>query len=150
MLSWTCHLIELFLGFQKIIMPLKLDAPSPSYDQSKELRYNYTLLYNHVTHVLWSQDCFCYTRIKHTLPSTPPAPRSHGDTASCRKVLQRASNSASDDPEMVCEALLQFERESGDLESFEGALVRCEAQLDRVRARREKVCVCVCVCVCGQ
>ncbi|XP_064398817.1 squamous cell carcinoma antigen recognized by T-cells 3-like isoform X3 [Halichondria panicea] len=64
--------------------------------------------------------------------------RSHGDTASCRKVLQRASNSASDDPEMVCEALLQFERESGDLESFEGALVRCEAQLDRVRARREK------------
>ena len=76
----------------------------------------------------------------HPLPS---APRSHGDTASCRKVLQRASNSASDDPEMVCEALLQFERESGDLESFEGALVRCEAQLDRVRARREKVCVCV-------
>ncbi len=55
-------------------------------------------------------------------------------------MLQRAANSASDDPELVCQALLQFERESGDLASFEGALGRCEAQLGRVKERREKVC----------
>ena len=67
-------------------------------------------------------------------------------------------NSASDDPERVCEAFLQFEREQGSLDSFEAALEKCSAQLKRVRERREVVScfnhswekgrrVCVCVCV---
>ena len=67
--------------------------------------------------------------------------RNYGDTELCRKLLQRAVNSASDDPERVCEALLQFEREEGDLASYEAALERCAAQMRRVGERREKVCV---------
>ena len=50
-----------------------------------------------------------------------------------------AINSASDDPEGVCEAMLQFEREHGSLETFEVALEKCSAQLKRVRERREIV-----------
>jgi hypothetical protein len=57
----------------------------------------------------------------------------------CRKVFQMAINSASDDPEAVCEAFLQFEREHGSLETFEAALEKCSAQLKRVRERKEKV-----------
>ena len=52
-------------------------------------------------------------------------------------------NSASDDPEGVCRALLEFEREVGSLENYEGAMERCAAQLRRVRGRREKVRSCV-------
>ena len=57
----------------------------------------------------------------------------------CRKVFQMGINSASDDPERVCEAMLQFEREHGSLETFEAALDKCSAQLKRVRERREIV-----------
>ena len=45
-------------------------------------------------------------------------------------------NSASDDPEKVCEAMLQFEREHGSLETFEAALDKCSAQLKRIGERR--------------
>ena len=62
-----------------------------------------------------------------------------GDVEACRKILQRAVNSASDDPEGVCQALLEFEREVGSLDSYEGAMERCVAQLRRVKERREKV-----------
>ena len=61
-------------------------------------------------------------------------------------------NSASDDPEGTCQALLEFEREVGSLESYEGAMERCAAQLRRVKERREKVregVWCVYVRVCG-
>ena len=49
----------------------------------------------------------------------------------------------------MCQALLEFEREVGSLESYEGAMERCAAQLRRVKERREKVreggwCVRVC------
>ena len=57
----------------------------------------------------------------------------------CRKVFQMGINSASDDPERVCEAMLQFEREHGSLETFEAALDKCSAQLKRVKERRELV-----------
>ena len=57
----------------------------------------------------------------------------------CRKVFQMGINSASDDPESVCEAMLQFEREHGSLETFEAAMEKCSAQLKRVRERREMV-----------
>ena len=50
-----------------------------------------------------------------------------------------AINSASDDPESVCEAMLQFEREHGSLETFEAAMEKCSAQLKRVKERREMV-----------
>ena len=48
-------------------------------------------------------------------------------------------NSASDDPEGVCQALLEFEREVVSLESYEGVMERYAAQLRRVKERREKV-----------
>ena len=37
------------------------------------------------------------------------------------------------------ERLLQFEREEGDLASYEAAREKCAAQLKRVKERREKV-----------
>ena len=89
--------------------------------------------------------------LTHSLTRTHiPTSRRYGDEAACRKLLQRSVNSASDDPECVCEALMQFEREVGTLESFELAQERCRAQIKRVGERREKVCVreSVYVCVC--
>lgn len=64
--------------------------------------------------------------------------RTYGDLAVCRKLLQRAVNSASDDSEKVCDELLQFEREQGTLETFESAVKRCDSQLQRVQERKEK------------
>ena len=100
--------------------------------------------------------------------------RTYGDLQKCRKLLLRAVNSASDDAEMVCDTLLQLEREQGcmtscvssagdclvelswlmlfsvcsfvclfvlgTLETFEAALDRCSAQLQRIKERKEKVC----------
>ena len=40
--------------------------------------------------------------------------RSCRDIKKCRKVLQRAVQSASDNPEIVIQALLSFEREEGE------------------------------------
>ena len=54
-------------------------------------------------------------------------------------MLIRGVNSASDDPELVTNTLLQFEREEGDLASYETAREKCTAQLKRVEERREKV-----------
>ena len=51
-------------------------------------------------------------------------------------------NSASDDPELVMETLLQFEREEGDLASYEAAREKCTAQLKRLEKRKEKVNTC--------
>ena len=65
--------------------------------------------------------------------------REIGHYEECRKVFQMAINSASDDPESVCKAVLQFERERGSLDTFETALEKCSAQLKRVRERREVV-----------
>ena len=73
-----------------------------------------------------------------------PSQHSHthreiGHYDECRKVFQMAINSASDAPENVCEAMLQFERERGSLDTFETALKKCSAQLKRVKERREIV-----------
>ena len=63
----------------------------------------------------------------------------YGDPEQCRKILHRAVNSASDDPEVVIETLLQFEREEGDLESYEASLEKCASQLKRLAERTERV-----------
>lgn len=57
----------------------------------------------------------------------------------CRKLFHKAVNSVTDDPQRVCEAYLQFEREEGSLEHFEAALCRTASQTERLRERREKV-----------
>ena len=88
----------------------------------------------------WS--CECSKQICHE-PSSKSFPfvvSSHyGNVELCRKILNRGVNSASDDPELMVERLLQFEREEGDLGSFETALVKCASQMRRVEERREKV-----------
>ncbi|KAJ7387452.1 positive regulation of histone deubiquitination [Desmophyllum pertusum] len=45
----------------------------------------------------------------------------------------------SDNPEMVIQALLSFEREEGTLEDWDAAFSRCRVQLLRVNERRQKV-----------
>ena len=71
---------------------------------------------------------------RHSLHSL----RHCGDVEARRKILQHAVNSASDDPEGVCWALLEFEREVGTQESYEGAVERCAAQLRRVKGGRKR------------
>ena len=63
----------------------------------------------------------------------------NGSLEKCRRLFQLAVNSASDDPQRVCEAFLQFEREVGTLETFEVALTRTASQMERVKERLEKV-----------
>ena len=95
---------------------------------------------NHV--YILSLQSFIHTHYTLTHAHTHTHTHTHrycGDIEACRKILQRAVNSASDDPEGVCQALLEFEREVGSLESYEGAMERCAAQLRRVKERREKV-----------
>lgn len=65
--------------------------------------------------------------------------RSCRDIKKCRKILQRAVQSASDNPEMVIQALLSFEREEGTLEDWDAAFSKCRVQLLRVNERRQKV-----------
>lgn len=60
------------------------------------------------------------------------------DVKKCRKILLRAVQSASDNPEMVIQALLSFEREEGTLEDWDAAFSKCRLQLLRVNERRQK------------
>lgn len=64
--------------------------------------------------------------------------RSCRDVKKCRKVLQRAVQSASDNPEIVVQALLSFEREEGTLGDWDAAFSKCRVQLLRVNERRQK------------
>jgi len=42
--------------------------------------------------------------------------RAYGDTAECRKVLQQAINSVSDDIELLYDSLLELEQDKGGVE----------------------------------
>uniref|UniRef100_A0A914X447 Squamous cell carcinoma antigen recognized by T-cells 3 n=1 Tax=Plectus sambesii TaxID=2011161 RepID=A0A914X447_9BILA len=64
--------------------------------------------------------------------------RQAGDVEHARKLLLRAVNSVSDYPEVVCHALLQFEREEGTLNDLDAATARIDAQLARVAERRRQ------------
>ncbi|CAG2237408.1 SART3 [Mytilus edulis] len=64
--------------------------------------------------------------------------RCYGDNKHCRKLLQRALNSVSDWPESIVDAFINFEREEGDLEQYESALSKCNAQMDRIKERRKQ------------
>ncbi|XP_038059123.1 squamous cell carcinoma antigen recognized by T-cells 3-like isoform X2 [Patiria miniata] len=64
--------------------------------------------------------------------------RSYGDPKHCRKILHRAITAVSDYPECLFEALINFEREEGTFETWEGALKRVETQMVRVNAMRAK------------
>ncbi|WAR03245.1 SART3-like protein [Mya arenaria] len=64
--------------------------------------------------------------------------RQFGDAKHCRKVLQRALNSVSDWPESIVDAFINFERLEGTFEQYEQAVAKCEAQMARIRERREK------------
>uniref|UniRef100_A0A0B7B9N7 RRM domain-containing protein n=2 Tax=Arion vulgaris TaxID=1028688 RepID=A0A0B7B9N7_9EUPU len=64
--------------------------------------------------------------------------RMFGDNKHCRRILQKALNSVTDWPETIIKAYLNFEREEGDLEQYDTALVKCEAQMERINERRAK------------
>ncbi|GFR93553.1 squamous cell carcinoma antigen recognized by T-cells 3, partial [Elysia marginata] len=64
--------------------------------------------------------------------------RMFGDNKHCRRILQRALNSVTDWPESITHAYITFEREEGDLEQYDTAVARCEAQMERVNERRAK------------
>ena len=64
--------------------------------------------------------------------------RSFGDIKHCRKVFQRALNSATDWPEYITEAYIRFEREEGDLDHYLEALEKCQSQMVRIEERRAK------------
>jgi hypothetical protein len=64
--------------------------------------------------------------------------RSFGDLGKCRKLYHMSVNSVSDDPERVCDGLIQFEREQGTLETLQNAMVKCSSQLERIEERKKK------------
>ncbi|KAK3748519.1 hypothetical protein RRG08_008680 [Elysia crispata] len=64
--------------------------------------------------------------------------RMFGDTKHCRRILQRALNSVTDWPESITHAYITFEREEGDLEQYDTAVAKCEAQMERINERRAK------------
>ncbi|GFO32792.1 squamous cell carcinoma antigen recognized by t-cells 3 [Plakobranchus ocellatus] len=64
--------------------------------------------------------------------------RMFGDVKHCRRILQKALNSVTDWPESITQAYINFEREEGDLEQYDTAVARCEAQMERINERRAK------------
>ncbi|RUS77540.1 hypothetical protein EGW08_014694 [Elysia chlorotica] len=64
--------------------------------------------------------------------------RMFGDTKHCRRILQKALNSVTDWPESITHAYITFEREEGDLEQYDTAVAKCEAQMERINERRAK------------
>ncbi|KAL4224155.1 Squamous cell carcinoma antigen recognized by T-cells 3 [Mactra antiquata] len=64
--------------------------------------------------------------------------RLYGDNKHCRRVLQKALNSVTDWPESIVDAYINFERINGNLEQYEQALSKCEAQMERINERRAK------------
>ncbi|XP_048582482.1 squamous cell carcinoma antigen recognized by T-cells 3 [Nematostella vectensis] len=60
------------------------------------------------------------------------------DVQSCRKVLHRAVQSVSDNPEGATRALLSLEEEEGSLEDWDSSYARCATRLKIVNERRTR------------
>ncbi|XP_060070147.1 squamous cell carcinoma antigen recognized by T-cells 3-like [Ylistrum balloti] len=64
--------------------------------------------------------------------------RMYGNNKHCRKVLTKALNSVTDWPESIVEAYTNFEREEGNMEDYDIAVTKCEAQMARIMERRQQ------------
>lgn len=64
--------------------------------------------------------------------------RQYGDVEHSRKLLYKSLNSASDFPEYIFAALIQFESEEGSLDDYDKACLRIEQQRMRINARKPK------------
>ncbi|XP_034337393.2 squamous cell carcinoma antigen recognized by T-cells 3 isoform X2 [Magallana gigas] len=64
--------------------------------------------------------------------------RAYGDNKHCRKLLNRALNVVTDWPEAIVEAMINFEREEGDLEQYDAAVTKCEVHMDAVNKERQE------------
>ncbi|XP_022340245.2 spliceosome associated factor 3, U4/U6 recycling protein-like isoform X1 [Crassostrea virginica] len=64
--------------------------------------------------------------------------RAYGDNKHCRKLLNRALNVVTDWPESIVEAMINFEREEGDLEHYDAAVTKCEVHMDAVNKERKE------------
>ncbi|XP_059162213.1 squamous cell carcinoma antigen recognized by T-cells 3-like [Physella acuta] len=64
--------------------------------------------------------------------------RMYGDSKHCRRILQKALNSVTDWPESIIQAYINFEREEGNLEQYDSAVAKCNAQMERINERRAK------------
>lgn len=61
--------------------------------------------------------------------------RAYGDCVHARKLFNRAVNSVSDNPKLVFDAFLQFEREEGSLHDLDAAIAKVNAQAKRMNLR---------------
>ncbi|KAH7729557.1 Sart3 protein [Aphelenchoides avenae] len=61
--------------------------------------------------------------------------RAYGDVAHARKLFSRAVNSTSDNPKLVFDAFIQFEREEGTLVDLDAAIAKVNAQAKRMHVR---------------
>lgn len=61
--------------------------------------------------------------------------RAYGDVAHARKLFSRAVNSTSDNPKLVFDAFIQFEREEGTLVDLDTAIAKVNAQAKRMHVR---------------
>ncbi|XP_048775052.2 squamous cell carcinoma antigen recognized by T-cells 3-like [Ostrea edulis] len=64
--------------------------------------------------------------------------RAYGDNKHCRKLLNRALNVVTDWPEGIVEAMINFEREEGNLEQYDAAVTKCEIHMDAINKERKE------------
>ncbi|XP_061162766.1 squamous cell carcinoma antigen recognized by T-cells 3-like [Saccostrea echinata] len=64
--------------------------------------------------------------------------RAYGDNKHCRKLLNRALNVVTDWPEGIVEAMINFEREEGNLEQYDTAVTKCEIHMDAINKERKE------------
>ncbi|CAB4011806.1 Squamous cell carcinoma antigen recognized by T-cells 3, partial [Paramuricea clavata] len=57
--------------------------------------------------------------------------RQVNDSNGCRKVFTRAIQTSNDNPELLCESYLKFEKEEGSLSDLDTAVTKCSARLKR-------------------
>ncbi|RDD39002.1 Squamous cell carcinoma antigen recognized by T-cells 3 [Trichoplax sp. H2] len=64
--------------------------------------------------------------------------RAYGDIQNCQKLFSRAIRAVNDDPEGICQAWLDFEREEGQLSDWDIANAKCQDQLQVISQKRAK------------
>ncbi|CAB3983959.1 Squamous cell carcinoma antigen recognized by T-cells 3, partial [Paramuricea clavata] len=64
--------------------------------------------------------------------------RQVNDSNGCRKVFIRAIQTSNDNPELLCELYLKFEKEEGSLSDLDTAVTKCSARLKRALEQKTR------------
>lgn len=64
--------------------------------------------------------------------------RLYSDEAAIRRVFQRAVQISFEQPEIICDAFIKYERQYGNLETLDDAQIKVDVQLQKTKERRAK------------